>query len=110
MAQVIPPDTRAAGQSGHIGDHNNIADMLTLFQNELAAIPTIIQFGSATLVAGTVTVPNGSVFTGCIVILSRQTIGGTAGNLTWTITPSTSFTISSSSGTDTSVVAWLLIG
>jgi hypothetical protein len=29
MAITIPPNTRAAGQSGHIGDHNNISNCLT---------------------------------------------------------------------------------
>ena len=30
MAYTIPPDTRAQGNTGHIADHDNIADMLTL--------------------------------------------------------------------------------
>jgi hypothetical protein len=33
MTYTIPPDTRAGGNAGHLGDHNNIADMLTLSTN-----------------------------------------------------------------------------
>jgi Pectate lyase superfamily protein len=30
MSDTIPPDTRVAGSTGHIADHNNLADMMTL--------------------------------------------------------------------------------
>ena len=33
-----PPDTRAAGQSGHIADHNTIADALTALDNAVGAL------------------------------------------------------------------------
>lgn len=66
--------------------------------------------GTATLVGGTVTVSTTQVHTNSIVLLSRKTAGGTLGNLTYTISSETSFTITSSSGTDTSVVDWLIIG
>lgn len=65
--------------------------------------------GSATLVAGTVTIANTSLSASDRIFLSRSAIGGTAGNLTYTIIAGTSFTITSSSGTDTSTVSYLII-
>lgn len=108
MADTIPPDNRAQGKSGHIGDHNNIADVLTALQSAVGATPTF-QTGSATLVAGTVTVPNTSVLTGYVILLSRVAIGGTPGMLTYSIVSGTSFTITSTSATDTSTIAFLIV-
>jgi hypothetical protein len=68
------------------------------------------KMGSATLVAGTVTVNTSAVFTNSRIFLDIQTPGGTPGFLRVSARSSgTSFTILSSSGTDTSVVAWLII-
>jgi hypothetical protein len=108
MADVIPPDNRAAGQTGHIGDHNNISDVLTAFQAQLGGTPGF-QMGSAPLVAGTVTVPNTSIASGWGIFLSRQTVSGTPGFLTWSINPGVSFTITSSSGSDAGTVWFLLV-
>jgi len=63
--------------------------------------------GLAVLVGGTVTVTTTAVTSTTIILLSRKVSGGTLGNLTWTVTSGTSFTITSSSGTDTSTVAYL---
>jgi len=65
------------------------------------------QIGQATLVGGTVTVPRTSILGTSRVFLSRKTIGGTPGNLSYTVIPGTSFTINSDNGADTSVVEWL---
>jgi hypothetical protein len=108
VANVIPPDNRAAGQTGHIQDHNNIADVLTALSATLGALP-FLQWGTATLTGGTVTVPNTTAVTGCLIYLSRATAGGTTGTLTWSINSGVSFTIVSSSPTDTSTIAWLLL-
>jgi len=63
--------------------------------------------GTATLVAGTVTVTTAAVAAGSKILYARQATGGTLGNLSiGTITASTSFVINSSSGSDTSVVYW----
>jgi hypothetical protein len=68
------------------------------------------RMGLATLVGGTITVSNTSVTANTRIFTSRQTAGGTLGHLSiGTVTPATSFVINSSSGSDTSVVAWLLI-
>lgn len=65
--------------------------------------------GNATLVGGTVAVTCAAVDTNSIILLTRKTAGGTTGELTYTITDATSFTINSASGTDTSTVSYLVI-
>lgn len=66
--------------------------------------------GSATLVAGTVTVSQAEIRTGDTVQLTRKSIGGTAGNITLgTITNATSFVINSDNAADTSVVFWEIV-
>jgi len=67
------------------------------------------RIGVSTLVGGTVTVANTSTSANTRIFLSRETTGGTTGNLSSTRINGTSFTINSSSGTDTSTVAWHLI-
>lgn len=69
---------------------------------------TNARMGVATLAAGTVTVANTSVTANTRVATFRQTAGGTLGHLSATKVAGTSFTITSSSGSDTSVVAWVL--
>lgn len=66
------------------------------------------RMGVATLVGGTVTVANTSVTAGTRVAPFRQAGGGTLGHLSATKVNGTSFTITSSSGTETSTVAWVL--
>lgn len=68
--------------------------------------------GTATLVAGTVTVSNTEIQTGDVVILTRRTPGGTVGDLsapTASIVNATSFVINSASATDTSTVSYQII-
>lgn len=66
--------------------------------------------GTAVLVAGTVTVANTSVTANSIIMLTSQVNGGTPGFLRVTAkTNGTSFVITSSSGTDTSTVAWFIV-
>lgn len=68
------------------------------------------RMGTSTLVAGAVVVSNTSVTANTRIILTSQVDGGTPGFLrVSTRTASTSFTITSSSGTDTSTVAWMLV-
>ncbi|WP_031039929.1 glycosyl hydrolase family 28-related protein [Streptomyces sp. NRRL F-5650] len=66
------------------------------------------RMGIATLAAGTVTVANTSVTANTRVATFRQAAGGTLGHLSTTKVAGTSFTITSSSNTDTSVVGWVL--
>jgi hypothetical protein len=65
--------------------------------------------GNATLVGGTVTVTNITVTANTLVITSRKTAGGTLGFLTYTLSSGSSFTITSTSSTDTSVVTYMLV-
>lgn len=68
--------------------------------------------GTATLVAGTVTVNTPAVRTGSIIQVTCNTPGGTQGILSVpsaSITNATSFVINSSSGADTSTVNWTII-
>lgn len=66
--------------------------------------------GLATLAAGTITVNNTKIGTNTRVFLSVQTAGGTQGFLRIAArVAGTSFTITSTSATETSTVAWLLV-
>lgn len=66
--------------------------------------------GVATLVAGTVTVSNTSVTANSRIFLTSNVDGGTPGWLRVSAkTVGTSFVITSSSASDTSTVAWLIL-
>lgn len=66
--------------------------------------------GLATLVAGTVVVSTTKVTATSRILLTHQTVGGTAGFLVVSArTGGTSFTILSSNAADTSTIAWLLV-
>lgn len=71
---------------------------------------TNAKMGVATLVAGTVTVNTNKVTANTRIYLTTQTLGGTIGvQYISARTAGTSFTITSSSATDTSTVAWLFV-
>lgn len=71
---------------------------------------TNAKMGTATLVAGAVTINTTAVTASSRILLTGQNSSGTAGNLTVSsVTAGTSFTITSTSNTDTRLVAWLLI-
>lgn len=66
--------------------------------------------GLATLVGGTATVNTSKVTAGSYIFLTNQKNGGTVGALYISArTAGTSFTITSTSGTDTSLVAWFIV-
>ena len=110
MPNTIPPDTVAQGQSGHIAAHNNISDVLTAHAAQLAGTPAV-RSGTASLTAGTVSVSLPSVTASSAVLVSRLTPGGTLGHLSVpAVSPGSGFTVSSSSGSETSSVAWLVLG
>jgi hypothetical protein len=68
------------------------------------------KMGVATLVAGTVTVNNSSVAANSRIFLAVQTPGGTVGSPYISArVATTSFTITSTSGADTSIVAWMIV-
>lgn len=70
--------------------------------------------GTATLSAGTVTVTGVKLTANSIILISRNTTGGAAGNLSAPAASRNvgagSFVISSSSGTETSTIDYLIIG
>lgn len=71
---------------------------------------TNAKIGTSVLVAGTVTVANTSVTANSRIFLTSQVNGGTPGFLRITAkTVGTSFVITSSSATDTSTIAWMII-
>jgi hypothetical protein len=65
--------------------------------------------GTATLVAGTVTVPNTTASAGCTIFLTVSTPGGTQGFLSYSLSAGTSFTINSTNVADTSTVNWMIV-
>jgi hypothetical protein len=68
------------------------------------------KMGTSTLVAGTVTVATTAVTATSRIFLTAQTSGAAPGALRVSArTAATSFTITSTSGTDTSSVAWMLV-
>ena len=72
--------------------------------------PTIVAAGWATLVAGTVTVACPQIGANDLVLLTNNTLGGTAGTLeVGTIVAGTSFVINSSAGADTSKVGYVVV-
>jgi hypothetical protein len=92
-----------AREGGALGDRVRVF----VFGSQRAALPA----GTAVLVAGTVTVNTALVKTGAIIMLTYSVPGGAQGFLRVSaIVNGTSFTISSSSGTDTSTVAWAIVG
>jgi lipopolysaccharide export system protein LptA len=62
-----------------------------------------------TLVAGTVATANTTITANTVILYSMKTPGGTTGNITVTRSNGTSFTLTSSSNTDTSVFDVYLI-
>lgn len=105
---TIPPDNVAAGQTGHLSAHNNIADVLTAHGTQLAGLPAL-SWGTASLAAGTVTINNSSVLASSIIFLTRMTPGGTLGHLAVpTIVAGVSFTVTSTSATETSLIGFLI--
>jgi hypothetical protein len=106
---VIPPDTVAAGQTGHIQAHQEISDVLTAHDTQLAGLPAMAR-GTATLSGGTVTVAASEVTAASAVLVSRMGPSGTLGHLAVpTINPGVSFVITSTSASDNSVVAYLIV-
>lgn len=66
--------------------------------------------GRATLVAGTAVVANTAVTANSNIFITSNVDGGTLGGLRISsIVPGTSFTIKSTSATDTSTVAWMIV-
>jgi hypothetical protein len=106
----VPPDTVAAGQTGHVQAHNEISDALSWLVSQATALP-VMHWGKASLTGGSVAVALAAVSTGSVVLVSRMTPSGTLGHLSVpAVTPGTGFTIASSSSGDASLVGYLVLG
>lgn len=85
-------------------------DIATLGRGLQVAEGINARMGTAGLVGGTVTVPNTTVTANTRIFLTCNTPGGTPGFLRVSaVSVGVSFTILSSNGADTSVVAWLMV-
>jgi hypothetical protein len=105
---------QATRTAGNIADfQNNATSKFSVDFNGKHVFPTggaAAVVGKSVLVAGTVTVSTTAVTANSIILLTRQVVGGTVGDLrVGTITAATSFVINSVSGTDTSTVSWMII-
>jgi hypothetical protein len=65
--------------------------------------------GNAVLVAGTVTVGCTGVTANSVICLTRKTIGGTCGNLSYTLNAGVGFTINSDNVADTSTITFVVM-
>ena len=93
-----------------IAEHTKINSNFTELYADVAGLGTGTRSGVATLVGGTVVVSDTATTANSRILLTCQTPGGTPGFLRISArTAGTSFTILSSSGTDTSVVAYFII-
>lgn len=72
-------------------------------------VAAAIASGTATLVAGAVTVANTSITTSSIIRVHNISQAGTVGALSVSLTAGTSFTVHSTSGADTSKVFWEVV-
>jgi len=105
---VIISTGTATGTKGNIQLQDNV--LISLTKGLQIAEGTNATKGQATLVAGTVTVSTTQVLTASKIFLSVHTAGGTQGFLRISaLTNATSFVITSTSGTETSTVNWLII-
>lgn len=106
----VPPDTVAAGQTGHVLAHNQISDALAWLVSQAVALPSM-HWGKASLTAGSVPVTLPAVSSGSVILVSRMTPSGTLGHLSVaSVTPGTGFTVASSSASDASLVGYLVLG
>jgi hypothetical protein len=105
----VAPTGQSSGQWNVFGGAANSLNLGTAGGGVAIKTGSNARLGTATLVAGTVTVANTSVTANTKIFLSRATTGGTPGHLSYTKINGTSFTINASGGADTSTVDWLLV-
>ena len=76
-----------------------------------AAFGSLLTVYTATLVAGAVTIANGTVATTSLsrIVFARSTAGGTIGTVSCVLTPGTSIVFNSSSASDTSTISYQVV-
>lgn len=107
------------GQMDFVYNNNGGSDVIlgtwgtegTLYMRQIGKGVSIRQgsgtlCGNATLVAGTVTVTNTNITADSVIKLNHKTPGGTLGFLSYTLSAGASFTINSTSSSDTSDVSY----
>lgn len=95
----------------HVSSYNGLTGNITA-TDVLGNVPSgaNTRMGTTTLVTGTATVNNTLVTDDSIILLTAQDDGGTEGALGISgRTAGTSFTITSTSASDTQVVGWLIL-
>lgn len=111
ISPVIPPDTAAAGQTGHVQAHQQVADALTALVAAVNALPSAISYGKATLASGSVAVSLPAVDASSVILVSRMSPSGTLGRLSVPVlNPGSGFTIASDSAGENSTVGYLVLG
>ena len=108
----IDNTTNAGYITNSYGVYQEGASDVNYFKGAFQLPSSNLSIGTATLVAGTVTVATTAVKTGAKIFLSVNTPGGTQGFLSApaaSITNGVSFVINSTSATDTSTVNWWII-
>jgi hypothetical protein len=71
--------------------------------------PAFVKSGTATLVAGTVTVADTSITASSVIRYFRTTVGGTTGDLSLSLSAGASFTLTSTSNTETSTIYYEIV-
>lgn len=100
---TISPTEKLSIQNGNLA-------LQTIGSKILIASGTNASVGVVTLTAGTATVNNNLVTTSSIIMLTHQNNSGTIGTPTISArVANTSFTITSTSASDTSLIAWSII-
>lgn len=103
---VLPFSVTQAGPKVGVGKVLTFGDGTTM---DTAPQPYQARTGNATLVGGTVTVADDTVTAYTNIMLTRRSAGGTIGDLTYSVSNGTGFTITSASATDTSRVTYHLV-
>lgn len=105
----VMPNGQASGSFSVFGGQPDSLKLGTAGGGIAIKTGTNARMGTSTLVGGTVTVNNTSVTANTVIMAFCQAQAGTPGFLRIsTRVAATSFTILSSSGTDTSLVGWIL--
>ena len=108
-ASTIPTYTTNVVAGDLVLNTANNTGLLGWIYNSTAWEPIpYVRRGSATLTAGTVTVSNTSITANSKIMLTVTTAGGTQGFLRVTKSAGVSFTITSTSNTETSVVDYII--
>lgn len=75
----------------------------------IQAIDTVLTPHAAILVGGTVNVANTAITANSVIVFNRSLLGGTPGHLSYVLDPGVKVTFNSSSGTDTSTIAYIIL-